>query len=108
MRLLETILLTTLSPAFVAAVQAEDDKPDTKAIQGTWQAVELQVDGKQEGDDICKLIEMKFDGDKMFFKRDKGPAPQGSFKLDASQNPKRLDLAVKDEKALAIYEFSGG
>ena len=112
MRLLGTILLVVLSPTFATAAQSDDPKPDAKAIQGTWEAVEAKIDGKPAPEEMRKAVELKFDGEKLFLKTSMSPTQEASFKLDATKNPKTLDMIgvddkVKGEKVLAIYELTG-
>jgi len=101
--------------AFLAAGAAcwaggANDK-DKEKLQGTWTLTSIAYDGKAIPLPAGKTVTLTFTGDKVAFKEDGDKAAQdGTFKLDASKNPKHIDLnkggaAKEDDKA--IYSLDG-
>ena len=111
------ILLVGLVTAWASA--AADDKPadaDKAALQGTWQTVASEVNGEKEAEDRSKQYQVVLEGDKMTITREGNTVMKGSYKLDAAQTPRRLDLKIvenpNDADAVGktlegIYEVKG-
>jgi uncharacterized protein (TIGR03067 family) len=99
---------------FTAFVFADDaaNKKDKEKLQGTWQA----VSGEREGKDDPEAAQhsLVFDGEKFMIKRGDQVFVQGTFKIDASKSPKTMDIditegpdKIKDKTAQAIYALDG-
>jgi uncharacterized protein (TIGR03067 family) len=68
---------------------------DKERLQGTWTEVEVERDGKREKKENRRAKQLVFRGDKLLIK-EKGKEFECSFKLDPKQNPKTIDITVKD------------
>ncbi|HYT88514.1 MAG TPA: DUF5004 domain-containing protein [Gemmataceae bacterium] len=80
-------------------------------LQGTWKVVELTKEGKQEAAAADKNMRMVFAGDKFMMKGSDADY-EGTFTLDPSKNPKRLDTRVVHGKdkvitTQGIYRLEG-
>jgi uncharacterized protein (TIGR03067 family) len=89
---------------------AEADK-DLDKLQGTWVRVSVVRDGKEVPADDLKNIRLTIKGDK--YTLDEGKEKRsGTFKLDASKAPRRLDIVSdagpnKGKTLKAIYKIEG-
>jgi RNA polymerase sigma factor (sigma-70 family) len=85
-----------------------DKKPatDKERLQGTWQVVELAVQGKElqkVPEDDGKRLRAVFKGDQLEWRGNKL-----TYTIDPSKKPKHMDWNAGDEeKVLAIYELEG-
>ena len=114
-------MLAVLALSAGAADDKPGDKPggadaDKAALQGTWQTVASEVNGEKEAEDRSKQYQVVLEGDKMTITRDGQTVMKGSYKLDAAQTPRRLDLKIEENpndadavgKTLeGIYEVKG-
>jgi RNA polymerase sigma-70 factor (ECF subfamily) len=87
---------------------------ETRLLQGTWQGVDLEFDGKKAPAFEAKDLLMIFEGEDIIMKGVNRPAPprgRGSrFKLDATRTPKAIDITPRDgqeagQTAAAIYSL---
>jgi len=88
---------------------ADANRKDLDRLQGDWQAVSMSVDGMPLPDDDAQSLFRTVKGSKytvFFFKK---AISSGSFTLDATAKPKRIDAqpAGKGEAQLGIYELEG-
>ena len=103
--------LTALVCVTVSAARG-DDKEDRQQLQGTWKVVSMISDGKSAAADKIKTARLTFDGDRYSLKGGDEDF-RGTFKLDASKNPKQIDTTFVGEdnkekgKARGIYELDG-
>jgi uncharacterized protein (TIGR03067 family) len=96
----------------LAADGAEDDavKKELNKLQGTWQMVSHEVDGKP---DTALKGAMRFvEGDKFTIKKDDKVMRAATMKLDPTKKPKWIDITFTDgpEKGktrLGIYALEG-
>jgi uncharacterized protein (TIGR03067 family) len=98
-------LLLTLS---LGAPLDEKPKEDQKALQGTWVVVAAELDGKEFKEALKAVMTLK--DDKLTVKLADGRTTEGTFKIDASANPRTIDLIPEDKdkpKALCIYQLDG-
>jgi uncharacterized protein (TIGR03067 family) len=81
---------------------------DKERLEGTWTEVEIERDGKREKKERRRAKQLGFSGDKLLMK-EKGEEFEGSFKLDPKQNPKTIDITVKDLHMVqqGIYQLEG-
>jgi uncharacterized protein (TIGR03067 family) len=92
----------------LAADEAKDaDKKELEQLQGDWQLVSATRDGKAMPEDMVKATRCTVKGDKFTISREGTTVEEGTLKLDASKNPKRMDMKVGsgDAIALGIYEL---
>lgn len=89
---------------------------DLKALQGDWHFVDMQTDPPSPPIALAglKRAAVSFSGDMMTIESPGPAAPKTTFtiKLDASQNPKTIDLTPmdgprKDKIGLGIYSLEG-
>jgi len=110
--------LTVFAVILLAAPTSADDKSadDIKKLQGEWRYVEVEIDGKQISFDshpVWKDRRLVFhDATGMTGKPGKAGAAdrESSFKLDANQSPKAIDITALDGKEsgttwACIYTF---
>lgn len=83
-------------------------RSDLELLQGEWRAVEIVANGKPMDEEALAAIKVTMKGNEYSFESKKNSG-QGSFKLDASANPKRMDVAESSGNEFpAIYEISDG
>ncbi|MBM4069345.1 MAG: TIGR03067 domain-containing protein [Planctomycetes bacterium] len=101
----------------MAAVVAVADEPktgakDKEALQGLWQAVELEANGKKAPAEAVKAFQVQFKGDQIVF----NPASENrkhAFAIDPASKPKAMDLTAGDgpkkgqKLPCAIYKLEG-
>ncbi len=85
------------------------DVPDVdKAVQGTWQVVSMEMNGKALPKEKIGNVSMKFEGNKVI-----RTIPDGSLgkpivcTTDASKTPGWMDWKDEAGVTLALYEVSG-
>jgi len=111
MRLFLSVVLTFLSLVGAASAQADDAKKDQDGLQGSWEVVELVMDGKPAPEATRKEIKIVFKGEKMTLTGPEGIGKREfSFKLDPSKKPKSIDFnplegQFKGKTSPAIYEL---
>jgi RNA polymerase sigma factor (sigma-70 family) len=97
--------------------QSKQDKEQAKMkaeldrLQGTWNIVDLEVDGTKMADGNLKAANVVVQGD-TFTSISMGATYKGAMKLDLTSAPKKLDIVFnegpeKGNTALAIYELDG-
>jgi uncharacterized protein (TIGR03067 family) len=107
-----------LVAAVVGSAQDDASKKDLKRMDGTWNVVLLEVDGrkpeKNESKRIAAMNLVVKDGDYTILEDGRERAG-GTVKLDATKNPKEFDAISTDGPALGlngrtmrgIYEWKG-
>jgi uncharacterized protein (TIGR03067 family) len=86
---------------------------DTKNLQGTWQAVDLEANGEKRPNDQIKELQIVFKGDLVFTVKPEGEGRKVKFKLDSSKTPNTIDLIAIDRSdrgkvAAGIYALKDG
>jgi uncharacterized protein (TIGR03067 family) len=113
-KVVQAVVLFLAAIGFSAAALADDaaNTKDKEKLQGTWQAVSGEKEGKDDPE--ASKHSLVFDGDKFMIKRGDNVFVQGTFKIDASKSPKTMDIDitegpdnVKGKKAEAIYALDG-
>ena len=106
--------LLLVVPLCVLMVRAADDPPpvnDLKAIQGTWNLIGLEVNGKPLGDSVRGVgLKLMFKDDKVAFQgksADKAAPLEGVFKIDPTKKPKEIETTVGKDTELGIYDLDG-
>ncbi|HLW68652.1 MAG TPA: TIGR03067 domain-containing protein [Gemmataceae bacterium] len=81
--------------AFVSFVHSDDSKDDLKQMQGYWNVVALEADGRKAPDDAVKGMHVRIKGTE-FEGIDPGEASgdKATIKLDSSKSPKQIDLVA--------------
>lgn len=113
--------LALLAACLVAADPAEKDKDkggdaaekDKAALKGKWQPTASESGGNKDDQADFKQFRLVFEGDRFTVTKGGEPHMKGTFKLDPSQTPKRIDMTIEDGadgdskgKSLAgIYEL---
>lgn len=108
-----TIAALILPVAGRSSLQAKDAPTDRDALQGTWRMVTRETGGEARETNGMRLV---FKDDRFQLVRDDGTI-EGTFKIDAAANPRRIDMhvdkappdqeRVKDKTSLGIYELNG-
>jgi uncharacterized protein (TIGR03067 family) len=91
-------VLLECAPAAVA-----DDELDK--LQGKWTVESFEFNGMPVEQMLGAVRE--FAGDKYTLAPQSGDSYSGTFKLDASQSPKQIDLVLPDRTLKGIYELDG-
>jgi len=114
MRRLRMVLLATVAVVGVTTAQAEDAKPDSESIQGTWKIVGMESDGNPVPEEGFKQVQFVFVGEKfrIIDKSGEHETIEAAFKLDPTKNPTTLDPTflnspLKGKKVPCIYELKG-
>jgi uncharacterized protein (TIGR03067 family) len=109
MRLCVALLLTT---GFVVADEPKAGVKDKEALEGLWQAVDLEANGQKAPAEAVKAFQIRIKGDQLVF----NPASENrkhTFAIDAAAKPKAMDLTPGDGPAkgqrlpCAIYKLDG-
>src|SRR5437867_3191274 len=84
---------------------------DLEKLQGTWDIVSLEVEGRAMAEHGFKGSQIVVQGNK-FNSLSMGATYKGKLKVESAKTPKRLDLMFeegpeKGNKSLAIYELDG-
>lgn len=99
-----------------AANAADAVADELKKLQGEWQAVEVEAQGRKNGKDHpdVRILRFRFD-DKGMMQPVTDGGGQGrkkSIKLDPTKSPKEIDITShdgqeKDKTAACIYKLDG-
>jgi uncharacterized protein (TIGR03067 family) len=101
--------------AFAPAEEKEKKKSDADKMEGTWQAVSVQISGVPLPDEIVTNLKYVIKGNKMTtvgVPEIIAQYAEATFKLDPSTKPKSMDVTCtagekKGDQMEAIYEFKG-
>jgi uncharacterized protein (TIGR03067 family) len=106
------LLPAALAAGLLVAADAKDDaaKKDMDALQGKWQLVSLERDGKSV--DVPKDAVRVVKGDKYTINPRPGVTIEGTFKIDPTTKPKQVDATAsagpnKGKTMMGIYEIDG-
>jgi uncharacterized protein (TIGR03067 family) len=102
------LAITVLAGVVEAAEKAD---ADLEKIQGSWKLTSLEIDGKtipaSEGGGVFVFGK----GNKLVRKQKDKADKEGTFKIDASKDPKELDLigpkGEEKETMRTIYQLDG-
>jgi uncharacterized protein (TIGR03067 family) len=92
-------------------VAARPGGDDAKQVQGTWDVVEYEIQGKKVPAGFLKKVKVIFGADK--FKLDTGDpnVKESTFKLDPAKKPKQIEVTSDAGGVKAnysgIYDISG-
>jgi uncharacterized protein (TIGR03067 family) len=80
----------------VPALSAEDDPAkERERLQGLWQAVELQVRGKNAPEEVVRKFQIRVQGDK-WITRTGETEREATFEVNPQSRPKAIDLTPSD------------
>jgi uncharacterized protein (TIGR03067 family) len=108
--------LSILAFTLIAPI-ARSDAPkadEMKKLEGEWQAVEVEINGKKRtnDDDEVKKLRVVIKGNNMTIRSSDGAGAERkkTFKIDPSKSPKEIDITSldgqeKDQIAAGIYKF---
>lgn len=98
----------------LAADQPESDanKKDLSRLQGDWAAVSMVYDGHKLPDDDVQSLFRTVKGDHYTVSLFKKALSKGTFKIDATKQPKTINFlsasaAAKSQPIHGIYELDG-
>jgi uncharacterized protein (TIGR03067 family) len=107
-------LIALFALAGATAHAADPAADEVKELQGTWQAVEIETQGKKVSKDSpdVKNLRFVFDGQKITLPFPGGGSRKQTYKLDATKSPKEIDITSldgqeKDQTAACIYKLDG-
>jgi uncharacterized protein (TIGR03067 family) len=107
------MLAISLCVALVLAIAVgpNDDANaiDLKRMQGDWMVASMKVNGMKVPDDEAQALFRSVDGQKYTVSHFSKPIGSGTFKIDATKEPKTIDSTPqgKDKPLLGIYQFDG-
>ncbi|MDB5340822.1 MAG: hypothetical protein JWN70_6441 [Planctomycetaceae bacterium] len=111
---LNVLLVSIVGLLAADAPISENAKQDLKQLEGTWNLVSAQRDGKATPADEVKKTRISFRGNQFEFPdaADIGTSQKGTLQLDPSKKPKWMDStattdAGKGSVSLGLYEISG-
>ncbi len=105
------VSLLLMGLVFAGFALAEEGKKDLDQLQGTWVRSSVVRNGKEVPADELKGMKLTLKGDK--YTLDEGKEKRtGTFKLDATKNPKTLDIISdagpnKGKTLKGIYKIEG-
>ncbi len=79
---------------------------DREKVQGTWELVAAERNGKPLPDEVIQHIRLIFAGDKLKTKH-KDRTTEATFKLDSNTTPKEIDLDMDGNVGRGIYQLDG-
>jgi uncharacterized protein (TIGR03067 family) len=110
---LSTVVIALLAASGI--LQGSAQKPgddELKKIQGTWQFVSQEMEGKPRPREELAKLTITFTGDKWSVREGDKVVQAGTHKLDPTKKPAQVDAIVtegedKGSKMLGIYELKG-
>jgi uncharacterized protein (TIGR03067 family) len=104
------IAFTLAGVLTLSLTRAAEDPKD--ALQGVWIAQSGERDGRASMADEIKSMRVTITADKFILHEGGEPDLECTYKIDATQSPKHLDLTPanvdnKDKPVHAIYELKG-
>jgi uncharacterized protein (TIGR03067 family) len=97
-------------PWTLAATDEPKQKPDAELIQGEWRVTHFEEEGKPNPPESLKTITYVFANGTVTIKDGGKPLDKkaGTYRLDPSKDPKRIDLKSEgEEDGLGIYQLEG-
>ena len=102
------LAVLTTGLTFAGEVSSQDlPKKDFDKLQGTWQVVSLEREGKQEDPEGIKNLKLVIKGGTYTLQGGE-EAFEGTFILDPTSKPKRMDTkGAKIPRTQGIYDLKG-
>ncbi len=109
------ILLVLFAGLLLAAdaPKADATKKDMELFQGAWSLVAIEQNGEKVPDDKLTNVRLLIEGNKRILKERDRLVTRSTFRLDASKNPRWIDVTVQAGGELTgktlhgIYEIDG-
>jgi uncharacterized protein (TIGR03067 family) len=106
------VALLVAGSSLLGGGRKEADEDVLKKLQGTWQFVAQEMDGKERPKQALAKLTITFSGDKWSVRDDGKVVQAGTHKFDASKTPGQVDAEVtegegKGSKMLGIFELKG-
>ncbi len=100
--------LVVLAALVVAAEAPKDDatKKDLELFQGTWKINALETEGKKVSVEGFMGFKLVIKGDKFTSYEGENPS-KGTFKIDATQKPRHVDITFTDAGPLTGKTLQG-
>lgn len=104
------LAITAFTLVIIASSAPAADK-DADKLQGVWDGVSIEVDGKVAPDEAAKRMRLTFKGENLIIKgnfRD-DREETCTYKVDSTKSPKTLDFKTPTQRelVLCIYELNG-
>jgi uncharacterized protein (TIGR03067 family) len=112
-RLLAALCLL-LSPLAAHAFQTAEErvKREEEKLSGTWEVVRVEADGQALPPKQFRGLKMTFKAGKFTAQMGQGEKQEGTYKIDPTKNPKRIDISRKNgppagRDQFAVYSLAG-
>jgi uncharacterized protein (TIGR03067 family) len=91
------VAVSLLATCCLLGAKSADEaaRQDVEKWQGTWRAVSMETDGKIASQESLGKIKLAVTGTDYHFQNGTF-SEHGSYKFDATKNPKQLDIVVGD------------
>jgi len=90
----------------VAAADSVAQQPkDDPKLQGAWRVISAEEEGKKHAIEKEKQLLYVFDAGKIQLKFQGKVIREGTYQLDQSHSPKRIDMIAQDETGVGIYKI---
>jgi uncharacterized protein (TIGR03067 family) len=103
--------LALVGLSLIGATDAGEDslKGDLAKLQGTWEIISMEAEGKEVPKVEYSGVQWVFDGNKIIAVRKGERREQATFTLDERKDPKQLDTTGKDDGDVlhGIYQLDG-
>ena len=91
----------------LALAQDDAGKKDLDNLQGVWQMVSMEIEGKALPADEIKGFKLTVKGNKGSHPGKDAKNDEATIKLDPSKTPKTIDMATKGMTFVGIYSIEG-
>jgi uncharacterized protein (TIGR03067 family) len=107
-------LCLLLFPLAAHAFQSAEDRVqrEEEKLAGTWRVVSVEAGGEAVPPAQFRGLKMTFKAGKFTAQKGQGDKQEGTYKLDPSQSPRRIDISRKNgpkegRDQLGIYSLAG-
>ena len=108
---MRSVMLALVTAGWSFAADAREDavKKELDRLQGTWQLVSVETEGKAPPEDVIKTIRVVISGSKhTVHVGDQTPAKDIPFAIDPTKKPKETTDTLPDGSTIkGIYELDG-
>jgi uncharacterized protein (TIGR03067 family) len=80
----------------------EQSQKDRAALEGEWEILSAESNGEPPPPGLLNGAKFAFSGDKLTLM-----GKEGTYEIDASQNPRQIDFIRGNTKQIGIYELDG-
>lgn len=106
-------LVLVLSPVVTADGPEDDPAREIEKLQGTWKTVLMVIDGREVPREEIEFRQVVITGNQYVVSDGNTTIQRGSFRLDPSVRPRRIDTTPADgpnqgKVDRGIYELDGG